>query len=204
VRGGDQLEITADFAVAAQWVKLFSWEKFKRTVLPKAQGMALKVPKQSDFGSLVTAVHADAPPILQWDSETRRNPFSWYLWLGGSEAQQFGLPAHAFHPIVAVTLLPSMWQEGFSHQGQGLMLVLQGAKDTRAPSACLFPEILKSELHSVRSVIEAHSQQQTLAPIQTDHAAGLILQTSQAPWHATIRVWNAQGGPTDYCLDRWD
>ncbi|MEN9844446.1 MAG: hypothetical protein RLZZ612_2275 [Pseudomonadota bacterium] len=181
-----------------------TWEKFRRTVLPTAQGMALKVPSHDSFGSLVTAVHPDAPPILQWDNEKQRNPFSHYLWVDGSDAEQFGLSAHAFHPIAAVTLLPSMWHEGFAHQGQGFMLVLQGAKDTRAPSACLFPEILKSELHGVRSVIEAYSRTHTLEKHNGAHAAGLLLQASNSlSWNATVRVWSDHG-PTDYCLDRWD
>lgn len=181
-----------------------TWEKFQRTVLPHAQRMALKVPQHSSFGSLVTAVYADAPPILQWDHETRRNPFSWYLWVSDSDAEQFGLSAHAFHPIVAVTLLPSMWQSEFAHQGQGFMLVLEGAKDTRSPSACLFPEMLKSELHGVRSVIEAYSRTHTLDNHNSAHAAGLLLQASGTQtWDATVRVWNDHG-PTDYCLDRWD
>lgn len=182
-----------------------TWEKFQRTVLPHAQRMALKVPQHSSFGSLVTAVHADAPPILQWDHETRRNPFSWYLWVSGSDAQQFGLSAHAFHPIAALTLLPSMWQNGFAHQGRGFMLVLEGAKDTRSNnSSCLFPEMLKSELHGVRSVIEAYSNSHPMQTHNGAHAAGLLLQASSVQtWNATVRVWNDHG-PTDYCLDRWD
>lgn len=182
-----------------------TWEKFRRTVLPHAQRMALKVPPHSSFGSLVTTVHADAPPILQWDNETRRNPFSWYLWVSGSDAEQFGLSAHAFHPIAALTLLPSMWQDGFVHQGRGFMLVLEGAKDTRLNnSSCLFPEMLKSELHGVRSVIEAYSNSHPLQTHNGAHAAGLLLQASGTQtWNATVRVWNDHG-PTDYCLDRWD
>lgn len=182
-----------------------TWEKFQRTVLPHAQRMALKVPQHSSFGSLVTAVHADAPPILQWDHETRRNPFSWYLWVSGSDAEQFGLSAHAFHPIAALTLLPSMWQDGFAHQGRGFMLVLEGAKDTRSNnSSCLFPEMLKSELHGVRSVIEAYSNSHPMQTHNGAHAAGLLLQASSIQtWNATVRVWSDHG-PTDYCLDRWD
>jgi hypothetical protein len=60
-----------------------TWEKFARTVLPDAVGIEAQVPAVSErFMALVTAVSADAPPILQWDAEERRNPTSWYYHAG--------------------------------------------------------------------------------------------------------------------------
>jgi hypothetical protein len=60
-----------------------TWEKFARTVLPSAVEIAAQVPATPDrFMALVTAAAADAPPILQWDAEARRNPFSWYYHAG--------------------------------------------------------------------------------------------------------------------------
>jgi hypothetical protein len=60
-----------------------TWEKFARTVLPDAIAIAAQVPACSDrFMALVTAEHPDAPPILQWDTEERRNPVSWYYRAG--------------------------------------------------------------------------------------------------------------------------
>lgn len=56
-----------------------TWEKFARTVLPDAVGVEAQVPTSPDrFMALVTAAQSDAPPILQWDSEERRNSMSWY------------------------------------------------------------------------------------------------------------------------------
>ncbi len=60
-----------------------TWEKFARTVLPDALGIEAQVPAGSErFMALVTAASADAPPILQWDAEDRRNPLSWYYHAG--------------------------------------------------------------------------------------------------------------------------
>lgn len=60
-----------------------TWEKFARTVLPDAIGIEAQVPAGSErFMALVTADSPDAPPILQWDVEDRRNPISWYYHAG--------------------------------------------------------------------------------------------------------------------------
>lgn len=60
-----------------------TWDKFARTVLPDAIAIEAQVPAVSDrFVALVTAEHPDAPPILQWDAEDRRNPLSWYYHAG--------------------------------------------------------------------------------------------------------------------------
>jgi hypothetical protein len=64
-----------------------TWDKFRRTVLGNAIRVDLQVPASSDrFMALVTAVNPEAPPILQWDSEERRNPVSWY-YAGGIDAE---------------------------------------------------------------------------------------------------------------------
>jgi hypothetical protein len=56
-----------------------TWEKFNRTLLTEAISIEAQVPISADrFAALVTAVDATAPPILQWDNDGARNPFSWY------------------------------------------------------------------------------------------------------------------------------
>lgn len=58
---------------------VMTWEKFRRTLLPEAISIEAQVPASTErFAALVTALDPTAPPILQWDSETERNPFSWY------------------------------------------------------------------------------------------------------------------------------
>jgi len=60
-----------------------TWEKFARTVLPDAVAIEAQVPPGADrFMALVTAENPEAPPILQWDAEDRRNPVSWYYHAG--------------------------------------------------------------------------------------------------------------------------
>ena len=179
-----------------------TWDKFQRTVLPTAERIEFQAPRTGAYTSLLTTVNMDAPPILQWDSEEKRNPVSWYFWHGGSTASQFNLPAGQFCQVNAITLKPSMWNGGHEHQGAGVLFILDGARETRQPQACLFPEIMKSELHGVRSVIEAYSRSASAEGINEQAAAGVMLQKGVS-WDATVRVWSG-GHSTDYRLDRWD
>lgn len=182
--------------------KVMTWEKFRQTVLPTAERMAFQVPSRGPFTALVTAVNPDAPPILQWDSDDARNPVSWYFWHGGSLASQFGLQGGAFVDVEALALKPSMWNGWQEHHGAGILFVLAGARESRQAGAALFPEILKSEFHGIRSVIEAYSQSATIAGMGQPHAAGAMLNKGDT-WNATVRVW-VSGHSMDYKLDRWD
>ncbi len=192
-------EAAPDMRIPAQTM---TWDKFQRDVLPTAEQIEFRAPGRGSYTSLVTAANADAPPILQWDNDGARNPVSWYFWNGGSSAVQFGLTGGKFHKVNAVAFKPSMWNGGHEHQGQGVLFVIDGAKDSRTPSACLFPEILKAEFHGVRSVIEAYSNGAQMEGAADQSAAGVMLQKGQ-PWDALVRV-TAGGMTLEYKLDRWD
>ena len=69
--------------------------------------------------------------------------------------------------------------------------------------AALFPEIMKSEFHGIRSVIEAYSKRATIEGMKDPHAAGLMLDKSSTLANIKVRVW-ASGGSLDYVLDQWD
>lgn len=193
---------TKDFSAIQVPAQTMTWDKFQRTVLPSAEQIEFFAPSKGSYTSLVTAVNADAPPILQWDSEGARNPVSWYFWQNGSTAEQFGLTAGKFHKVNAVAFKPSMWNGGYEHQGQGVLFVIDGAKDSRTPSACLFPEILKAEFHGVRSVLEAYSKDAKLQGAADQSAAGVMLQKGES-WDALVRV-TVGGKSMEYKLDRWD
>ncbi|MFZ2361610.1 MAG: hypothetical protein WA040_19880 [Anaerolineae bacterium] len=180
-----------------------TWEKFQRTVLPTAERIQILAPDRGSYVALVTAVHPDAPPILQWDRADARNPVSWYFWHGGSTAASFGLRGGQFHDVEAITLKPSMWNGGFEHQGAGVMFVIAGARESRQAGAAIFPEILKAEFHGIRSVIEAYSRSASIQGMNEPHAAGVMLTKGDNAWNATLRVWSA-GRSLDYRLDRWD
>lgn len=155
------------------------------------------------YSAIVTAVDMEAPPILQWDNEEQRNPFSWYVYNNGSSPAAWGLPV-GWCEVTAVCLQPSMWYGDFSHQAESAYFILSGAKDSRYErSGCaLFPEILKSSLREVRATIEAYSKSATIEAYEDGTANGLRLQKGEE-WNATVRVTSAVG-VAEYKLDRWD
>jgi hypothetical protein len=182
---------------------VMTWAKFRDTVLLAAERIEIQVPNHGPYCVFVTAENPDAPPILQWDTEDRRNPVSWYFWSGGSSAHQFGLSEGTYYPVPAICLQPSMWNGGFEHQGRGVMFLVKGAKETRNTSIGLFPEILKGEFHGIRSVLEAYSQSRKLSGEDEQSASGLMYKDGGNWPNAVVRVW-AEGRAISYKLDRWD
>lgn len=183
---------------------LMTLEKFVRTVVPTAEAMELQIgPGRQHFMTITAPVHADAPPILQWDREGARNPFAWYVWNGGSLPSQFGLSA-GWVKVAAITRLPARWNESeAAHQGDGIVLMLEGARETRVAGNALFPECLRSDLHAVRSTIEAYSRGAHMQGLEEGSAIGYDLRDKTGGYPALVRV-KTGGRTTDYKLDRWD
>lgn len=184
---------------------VITWVKFASTVLPGAAGIEVFVRSGlRSFSTLLTAVHPEAPPVLQWDSLEQRNPFSWYFWSGGSTPASFGLTAGKFHKVIGITLKPNLWNNRTDHHASGVLFMIHGARDTRVPGLCLFPEILRSDLHGVRSVIEAHSNSKKVVRDNfIQEAAGLLMQSGSA-WDLQVRVTHTSGLVSDFTIDRWD
>lgn len=180
-----------------------TWDKFQRTVLPTAKKIEYMVKSGLEyFSAIVTAEDSDAPPIIQWDSEEWRNPFSWYVYRGGSVASNWNLSA-GYCEVTAIAFQPNMWKPGFDHQGKAVFFILKDCKDMIGNAYGLFPEILKSELHEVRSTIEAYSKCHRLAGGEAASACGIRLQGNDTGWNHTFRV-TTDLGVTIYKLDRWD
>lgn len=186
-------------------VQTMTWSKFQRTVLPNAKRVQYRVvPQLAPYVGITAPVDADAPPILQWDSEGKRNPYAWYLYVKGSAPHHWGLRAGALVDVWGIGNQPSQWgddERKFAHQGESVIFYLDGARDELQASLCLFPEILKSDLHQVRSVIEAHSNSGQLEKVDTP-ACGLRLQTGQNFGFRFV-VTSAMG-TAEYLIDRFD
>jgi len=182
-----------------------TWEKFARVVLPDAESIEFFVPHgHASYVAMVTAANPDAPPILQWDREDRRNPVSWYLYSSGSPAHQWNLNAGAFCRVTAVSLKPSMWgDKPLSHQGEAVFFLLDGARDTKHQrGGGFFPETLRSEYHAVRATMEAHAQAAVIECRDEATACGIDLQKGST-WNHLFRV-TSKAGRVTYKLDRWD
>lgn len=185
---------------------VMTWEKFNRTILPDARKIEFLTDHRgfcNYYSALITAVDQSAPPILQWDSEERRNPVSWYVYNFGSDAESWNLPNHSWVEVTGITLQPNLWQPGFEYHGKGVLFILKGCKDMRYKHSGLglFPEVLKSELREIRSTIEAYSRAGMLEGYEEASACGVRLAGKNQK--LTLRV-TTDLGTTEYTIDRWD
>lgn len=184
-------------------VKTMTWDKFLGTIIPSAEKIEMYIKFKDNFVVFVTAVNPDAPPIFQWDLPDRRNPVSWYVWHRGSYASEFGLQSGCYHEVSAVTFKPSMWNGFISpNQGESIVFLIKGAKETKQSGLAIFPEILKSDFHSIRSTIEAFSNHGEIEDIENATACGIMLRKGDN-WDYRFKV-TSEGYVQEYKLDRWD
>jgi hypothetical protein len=182
-----------------------TWRKFSEKVLPLAEKMEINIsPSPQNFGAIITAAYFDAPPIIKWDKPDKRNPFSWYLYKGGSNAREWGL-AVGYNSVTAVCIPPCNWYANENRYafGDGIFFILDGAKDTKYKEfGCgLFPEILKSELYPVRATIEAYSNKSVLEGYEKSSACGLVLGDGFAPILLKVTINSLI---ESYIIDRLD
>lgn len=184
-------------------------DKFRKKILPDVLTMQLLIPSgpQSAFVAFTEAVNKDAPPLLQWDNEDNRNTTSLYLYTEGSLATQWGLTRNTWVDVHAMVLSPYLRddEEAFQKMDRGMLFVLDGARDTHNEHSCLFPAIIRGELHSVRKTIEEFSGKSTLAEAPEDEVLcqGLLLRSSNknAPIIARVKT---NLGVSAYHLYCWD
>lgn len=181
-----------------------TWDKFSRTVLPEADEIEFFVPRGNGlYTALVTAADPTASPILQWDREEQRNPFSWYVYHYGSLPSDWNLQSGEYVKVTAIAYQPSAWNGGFDHHGNSITFCLDGCRDLRNNGGlALFPECLRSELHQIRATIEAFSRVGKIEDFDGGHASGIRLQKGTT-WNASFRV-TSKGLKSEYRLDRWD
>ncbi|NHZ82261.1 hypothetical protein F2P44_23710 [Massilia sp. CCM 8695] len=180
-------------------------DTFRRTVLPAAERIEMAaLTGRQPFIVFTSAVHADARPILQWDTPERRNPVAWYTYSNGSLPAQFNLSG-SYYAVTAVILPPWAWAGRIHPQfGEHIVFLLRDARDLRECEghSALFPVHLKSELREFRSTIEAYSKANALEGVGDDNVAGLALTRSH-PSDVSLRV-TSNGQASEYRLLRWD
>lgn len=174
-----------------------TWDKFARTILPNSERVEINVPGHGRFIAMTTAVNADAPQIMKWDS-----PVAWYVYHKGSDAPQWGINP-GWNPVLAITPLPTLWGASPKpHLGIGAVLVIKGCMDGNELSGnALFPECLRDDLHAVRSTIEAYSRGAKLSGREGQVACGYDIRKGAADCVLRTLV---NGAWTSYRIDRWD
>jgi hypothetical protein len=186
-----------------------TWVKFRDTVLPEVQSLEYLVTHgRAPFAALTTAVHPDAPPILQWDSPERRNPSAWFLYHGGSTPSRWHL-VPGYVRVTAASLLPTQWFGGqHQHHAEGVLFVLEGCRDVDSSEDArrgnaLFPEQMRGELHQVRRTIEEFSSHASLSGEAEASACGIMLQKGSPHVAMVFRVTSGSSVRT-VAIDRWD
>lgn len=178
-----------------------TWVRFRDTILPNVERIEFFTPHTGNYAALLTAVHADAPQLFQWP-----HPFSWYVWHGGSQADSWKLKPNAWINVTHITINPAKWgaesDEAYAHQGNSIIMILEGAQETRMAGAAIFPQLLRKELHGVRSVIEAYSNKGSIAGLDQPMAAGYLFGKG-GRWSQRIRVYR-DGKYDEHILDRWE
>lgn len=174
--------------------KTVTWEKFVEKILPEVTSMRFKVPHHGNFCAMTTQTHENAPPIMKWDNEEKRYPISNYVYHNGSHSSQWGLVGESLYTVTGITSIPSV-EEAY-------VLLLEGCVDSNTKQGiALFPDNIKSELHGVRSVIEAYSNSEQLAGQEEATACGF--QVANNGFGITIEVTTPEG-KSKYFIDRLD
>ena len=183
-----------------------TWKRFERDILPGATRLEFMAPRIGSYAAIVTAENFDAPPIIQWDNVSRRNPFSWYGYANGSTAESWSIHEGRWVDVTAIALQPSMWFGHYPQHGEGVHFILDGAKDTRNAPAALFSELLKNEFHAIRKTIEAYSANAQLGGKDQGSASGYKIDKSQNLDRAPVglRVTDSAGNVSTFKIDRWE
>lgn len=175
-----------------------TWEQFVKRVLPTADAIELLPHGDNTYGAITAPSEVASAPLFNWDTEDARNPYSWYRW-NATDPASFGLAKPTL--VRAVVPVPSTWNGGKNYPG--VVLVAQDAVDQRLDVAGLglFPDLLRRDLHEIRSTIFAHSCKGSLAVPTGATASGLVLR--QGACNAVLRVSTGTVAVT-YVINGWE
>jgi hypothetical protein len=174
--------------------KTITWEKFVEKILPDVIAMRFKAPPRGNFCAMTTQTYDDAPPIMKWDKEEKRYPVSGYVYHQGSVSTQWGLQGGTWYKVTGITSIPSA--------DEAYVFLIEGCVDKNTGQGiALFPDNLKSELHGVRSVIEAYSNSEQLAGQEEASACGY--QVARNNFNVNIEVTTSEG-KQEYFIDRME
>ncbi len=182
-------------------VSVITWEKFSKNILPECASIQYMVRNRDNFAALLTSAVDGAPPILKWDSIEERNPFSYYVYNHWSLANDWRLKHGHLVDVTAITNTPAEWGTRLDHYTKGIIFILSGAVDTKDSGLAIFPDALKSELHEIRSTIEAFSKSGKIEGRENASACG-VMMAGRDEFNGVIRVKTLSGIIASYKIDR--
>ena len=176
--------------------------------------------------AMVAPVHPDAKPILYWDTEEDRNPYSWYT-RGGTDRffdpyydatydriDYFASKTLKRNHVIGIVPLPHMWNKTVSIASvgfKGYLFVIKDVEDTANSSSALFPQILKKDLYPIRAVIERYSNQTLMVIPNEDKgkqkACGVCITSSMTAipdWRFDFLVTTIEGIKYRIRVNSWE
>lgn len=169
-------------------------QKFCEDYLGRASKIEVEVPSFVRPITLLTAVDPEAKFLFKWNHHA-----SWYYPHTPGRPGESRLKT-GWNEVAVVTTLPCHWDDPEAHPNYAkrLLFLVAGAR-TRANSLCIFPECVRSDLHGVRSVIEAYSESHR-PDEQADTVAGLSVGNA---WPVKVRV-TLPTGQRVFTIEGWE
>ena len=186
-----------------------SFTTFAKKVLPTAKKLEYQLSSQEDLYFFITGL-LDTKPLMQWHDDTNR--VSWYTKSAKRYVKDVGLSS-GWTPVPYIIPFPHLWDAPaatnfplsedpaafkYYHSKQGFryLIGLEGIKETHSTGLCLFPTLLKSEFHGVRSTIERYSNMGTVETAGS-WVGGVQIDKSRADKHV-FRVMYEDGQEGTY------
>jgi hypothetical protein len=155
-----------------------SFYNFAKRVIPKAEHVYILL-KDTDCISFFTRGGEGCKSPFVFDSGDMGNTMSWYQYGTGTPVSKANLKA-GWNKVKGIVAYPHMWDyltpleaveweddgaetaQKWIHARQGVrfLFCLEGVKELDSSKGlCLFPSLLKSELHPVRQTVEAFGEE---------------------------------------------
>lgn len=153
--------------------KQISFSQFEEKILPKAISIKYVCNEYDNPVYIVTEAIPGSKPILKWDKEDQRNPYSWFF-KSGYNLKMCNIATDVIN-VVGICKIPSMfYSDKFRQWGNHHILLLEGMRPLEVGYA-LFPEILIDDLFPIRNVINKWSDEQTMEIPDGQIASGIMI-----------------------------
>lgn len=190
-----------------------SFSTFVRKILPTAQKVQYHLSREPIHLYFFITGLPDTKPLMQWHDDTNRA--SWYTHIHPTSVENYGLSPD-WAPVSYIIPFPHLWDGipmtttfplsedtaafKYYHSKNGFryLVGLDGITNLRDTELCLFPTLLKSEFHGVRSTIERYSK---MGRVQVSDAGpivgGVAINKSNMKKHL-FRVMDQRGQQDTY------
>ena len=189
-----------------------SFSTFAKKIVPNAKKVEYKLPNEISLYFFITGLPG-TKRLMQWHDTTNR--VSWYTHTGPMYVKNFGLGA-GWTPVPYIVPFPHLWDAPaattfplsedpaafkYYHSKHGFryLIGLEGIKEARSSELCLFPTLLRSDFHGVRSTIERYSK---MGKIETTEGwvGGIGIDKSKHDTTHLFRVTHVNGQQGTYEL----